>query len=189
MEGLIRIIPTPNVSLTNGGVKKMSQYEVLSLIISSLGFGGAVMAIVFAQKQLVKAAKANSESEKANSISTLATVLQLEDIIGDRMRRIDEIRRTLGTIQGTPTKAQVDAYQADLDGAVHSYLNAMDRLCACFLRGTIPEDVYKEDYVELLPRTIETYEKYFGGVNNRYKNITDLRDCWRNQKPAISGRQ
>lgn len=157
----------------------MSLFEALSVIISFLGFGGTVTAIFVAHGQLKKMATSADASTTANKIATLATVLQIEDIISQRLREIENQAAVIEAHESGWTLEQKKAAKANYEGAVQHYLNAMDRLCACFLRGMLPEEDYRRDYQEQLPRTIETYERYLGGANDRFNNIRLLRDKWR----------
>lgn len=153
--------------------------ETLTAIATFAGAAATAGAVWVAWRQLGRMASSAEESVKSNSISTLATVLSIEDSISQRLHQIDLASKDIQMNHSTWTDEQLRAAQRHLDGVTQNYLNAMDRLCTCFLRGQIPEEDYKQDYQEQLPRTIETYEKYFAGANRRYKNILDLREKWR----------
>ena len=158
----------------------MSTFETITVIVGTLALCATGVLAYYAHKQLKEIAASAKEAAKANTTATLATVVQIEGIIGERLKRIDEVS---SVIQKNASKSLSDeekaAEKSNFDGAVQNYLNAMDRLCACFLHGTIPEEFYKQDYVEQIPRTVSTYERYFGGANDHYHNILTLRNKWR----------
>ena len=139
----------------------------------------AFIGVWFAARQLSKMAESIEKASRSNDLAVLDMVLKIEDSINERKARVDEITYRIQANAGVLTTESAGLLQAQLNSAVESYLNAMDRLCACIIRGTIPEKDYKEDYVEALPALIETYNKHFKGIERRYKNILDLRERWR----------
>lgn len=74
-----------------------------------------------------------------------------------------------------------EIYESELKSAIESYLNAIDRLCYCFLNGYVLEKGRdKSEYHDLLKSTVRTHESKFKS-GTKYRNIIELLNKWNDE--------
>ncbi|KJL04352.1 hypothetical protein [Priestia aryabhattai] len=173
----------------------MKTYELFSLIISSIGVMAAIVAAVVYYIQLkkmnesvnaanksVNAANASVEAAlKANKISTLNTVLTLEERITENHIRMSEAITKVDELTAAGNQADLDKAKLTLNLAIENYLNSMDRLCASIINGLIPEEEYSRDYKSAIYVIVKN--KHFTNKFNTgspYPNIIEIYDRWHN---------
>lgn len=171
----------------------MNAYEIYSLILSGTGVLVAGLAAYFyygqlkkmalsakiAEDQLTSMAQSVDEAVKANSLSTLNTVLTLEENVRRGRERLASATNEVNKLSANqnPSKVEVDFVGKSLNEAIENYLSSLDRLCACIRRNYVPEDEYRRDYREGIKTTIRNYASHFG-PGNPYINIVKLNDKW-----------
>lgn len=122
---------------------------------------------------------------KANSISSVAALLQIESSLSQNRQRIDQAAVAMAHLTArrqsgvTVQPAEIEACTMEMNGAIQNYLNSLDRLCACILRDILREDHAKQDYRDLINAAIANYKDEFDTVIGRYYHILKLRDRWR----------
>jgi hypothetical protein len=164
----------------------MTTYELWNLIITGLGFAGTVLAVLVAYGQLKRMAQSVDIAVKANAISTVNTVLSIEQMIFENRVRLSEASIAVSEMNARADRgdhivpADVEIATLRFNEARESYLNAFDRLCACLLRGSIPEDDYRKDYRGGLTELVQQHRELLG-VDTRFRNIIKLYDKWADQ--------
>ncbi|MED3311232.1 hypothetical protein COK59_04705 [Bacillus thuringiensis] len=169
----------------------MNAYETYSLILSGAGVVIAGLAAYFyygqlkkmalsakiAEDQLTSMAQSVDEAVKANALSTLNTVLTLEENVRRGRERLASATNEVKKLSANPSKVEVDFAEKSLNEAIENYLSSLDRLCACIRRNYVPEGEYRKDYREGIKTTIRNYTSHFG-PGNPYINIVKLNDKW-----------
>jgi hypothetical protein len=151
-------------------------YLIQQWVLTGITLGGIIIALIQIGKVV-----------KSNSISEVAALLQIESVLGQNRQRIDQATVLMANLNskrqggGTVLQAEIDAVEIEMNGAVQNYLNSLDRLCACILRGVFREDYAKQDYRDYINAAIETYADHFGGVKDRFHNIRKVREKWRDE--------
>ena len=162
----------------------MTQYETLSLVVTSIGVAGAFVAAYVAYHQLKRMAEAGEAAVEANKLAALGNVLQLENTIHQRREMITERFASLKNLssQASISKDQVDSASKLLNESVESYLNSVDRLCASMLRKLIPEEEYRKDYRPLVNEimTGDMFKPFFH-AGTPYRNIVNIHGIWAEQ--------
>lgn len=110
--------------------------------------------------------------------NTLKTVLDLEAILNQRKSKINEVSSKLRRAYTSGEKDLAKIYSDDFNAAMEDYLNALDRLSYCILKGYLTKDNdWKLEYQDLLRGTVCQNESYFG-LGTPYKNILKLFRKW-----------
>jgi len=155
----------------------MTDYETQSLQIATdtyhvywwadvIAVGALVAAIVggfFAFLTLSKIAQ-QLESAKWNAL------LSFEQDMNARRQRFSDITQK---VIFSP-----EEYQTSYEEAKESYLNAIERLASCILKGQFPEAEMKTSYRGYIASTIKEFEDRFRAGTD-YPRILELHQKWR----------
>jgi hypothetical protein len=162
----------------------MTQFETTYLWFYAVGTVVAIGLLIVAVYQLRRAAQAVERATEANQLSTLNTVLSLDATISERRIRlseasvaISELARKAKDDPTPPKEGEFKVAQLRFEEARESYLNAMDRLCACILRGFLPEDDCRRDYRGGINDTVQGHKDLLG-PGTRYRNILKVHEKW-----------
>lgn len=172
-------------------------YNLWSFIISSLGVVAAGFAAVvyygqlkkmaesarISREQLESMARSVEEAVKANSLATLSAVLTLESAIAENRARLSAAAAEVGRLKADDDEQKRKTAALVFNEARENYLNSMDRLCACILRGQFPEEEYRKDYrnwvFEIMSH--DNYKDLIHRMDTRYRNIVKLYERWQDQ--------
>lgn len=120
--------------------------------------------------------------EKIAGQQELANLLQIEYQLSKCAERIDNVAASVTELMGKKRSGtqiyeeEVFALNMRMAGAVQNYLNALDRLCACVLRGLFDEDHAKDDYQEFISGAIATYAGEI--TSDKRRNVYALAVRW-----------
>ena len=111
-------------------------------------------------------------------MSSLMAILEIETQINDRKVELDkrsaDVRQAeLDKLHEEAIKIRDDLYHS----AKENYFNALDRLCACILRGYFPEDRWRADYRNSISNVVKTHPDDFNEASE-YRNIKALNKKW-----------
>lgn len=166
----------------------MTEYESAMLTAASGQMWAAIVTAVIAffaawiairtLRQLVKQV---TIAATANTIDQLNALLLLEQDMSGRRVRLGEIAVDLEKVQ----KSQ--AYKTDptilepiirlYNEATENYLNSLDRLCFCILRGKFSDDELRADYRDVIKRAIEDFPDQFKAASP-FRNILKIHNRW-----------
>jgi hypothetical protein len=142
-----------------------------------IALGAAIIAI----KTLRQLVQQVTVAATANSIDQLNALLILEQDMSVRRARLAEIAVEMGRIQKS------DAYKLDASAlepvlrqykeAEENYLNSLDRLCFCILRGKFSDDELRADYRDVVKRAIEDFPDRFTAASP-FRNILKIHAKW-----------
>lgn len=158
------------------------------IIITISGLKIAYDQLKVASDQLRKMAQSADSAQKANVISTLNSMLLMEGIMGDRRVLVKEAALECAKLavreKNGEDLSQEEYALADfrLQEAKENYLNAIDRLCASFLRDLVPEETYRTDYKQFIIDLVRNSEfKDSFGPGTPFRNIVHLYERWVDQ--------
>jgi len=127
--------------------------------------------------QGAKAVKLNNEalehSARANDLSSLSAVLSLESAMV--AARAEMTKATL-RVQEVPKERGALLY---LENAEESWLNLVDRLCACIRWGYVPETRYRADYREYIS---DVYREY--NSRTQFRHLRHVSLAWQDDRSA-----
>jgi hypothetical protein len=159
-----------------------------------LAFAGVVIARG-QLKQLVQQVKDGKEGVRsialqvaaaveANKISRLESLLTLEGAIADRRLVLREAGIKLAELGEAKQKGNpVEEYELQgaslrYTDAAEMYLNALDRLCFCFLNGQLSEDELRGDYRDLINSAVKKDFKDELSSGTNHRNIVKVYERW-----------
>ena len=169
---------------------KTETYNFYSCLISLGGLVVAIVAALFVYRQIRQAAK-------SLSTSSLMAVLALEEAIGRSRAEYSD-----ALIEAARFKAELDKLQANsrqsgepflailnhrIGEKLEQHLNALDRLCACIVRGDVDEERYRQDYRGGIQDAMDGHPELLG-ANTRHPNIVKVHDAWRSDRSAVDPR-
>jgi len=170
----------------------VSDYELAQIILGSgmLLVTGAAVGVAYCQlkaanKQLEGIATASKQTARANQISNVMAVIQLESSIAEARYHYTEALARFATLGDTPDPKALDFAKAIKAAAEEQYLNTVDRLCTCIIRRQVDEEVYRRDYRKLICTDLVKDFKEYLGVGTRYPNIVAVQQAWDNDKSAV----
>lgn len=171
----------------------ITAYEVGSLIISGISVlvaGGGLYFVYCQLEAMVKSIKVAIENNKlaleSNKNANLMTVLALEGLIAESRAElatalaqmaliIDEEKRT--HVAGSEKTVAFSIAELRVKERKEQYLNALDRLCACIIRGYIDEKQYRQDYRGGIADAMRDHGELLGN-NTRHLNIVTVHIAW-----------
>lgn len=111
---------------------------------------------------------------------SLTNVLTLESDMNSRKEKIDDIARQIRFFddEGKLVGAAKEIYNDYIQTAIENYLNSLDRLCFCILRGYFKEGDWRPEYRDYVADAIQAYPNKFG-PSSIYTNIIDLHNKWK----------
>jgi hypothetical protein len=141
----------------------------------------ALVAAIIAIKTLKQLVQQVTIAATANSIDQLNALLILEQDMSGRRARLVEIHVDLDRIQKS------EAYKTDttilepiirqFNEAQENYLNSLDRLCFCILRGKFSDDELRADYRDVVKRAIEDFPTHFTAASP-FRNVLKIHNKW-----------
>ena len=162
----------------------MTTYEMIQSVVGLGMLTTAVVGVGVGLRQLVAIAKSARQSARANQNSNFLAVITLEGAIADARYRYTQSMAYLGKLGPTPDLNAVEFANAVKEAAEEQYLNTMDRLCACIIRGQVNEEVYRRDYRNWITEVVKGFADEFG-PDTRHHNILTVHEAWRDDKSAI----
>ncbi|HEX5753712.1 MAG TPA: hypothetical protein VFZ09_46410 [Archangium sp.] len=163
--------------------------EEIGLYIQAVSAFSAVGALVFTGLQLKGVADSARTGAEASRISSLMAVLQLEEGIRSARRRWAEAAGQAMKIANAvksanpPSDDEINGAKALLAESAEEYLNTMDRLCACIVRGLVNEDVYRRDFRNWIDETVREFPDDFR-AGTRYFHVLRCHNQWKDEKSA-----
>lgn len=150
-----------------------------------IGLAGVVVAglgVLAAYSQLNRGAKALEASARANHLSALTAMLQIESSInGARSRLIDSAR----TLRSKKSESIAAAREAEeyMELCIEGYLDALDRLCSAIRYGLVAEKIYRKDYREVLQQAVRKHPNRFA-AGTHFRHIRFVEGRWSDDKSA-----
>lgn len=161
-------------------------YNCLTLLVRGASLIVAILAALGLYKQIKHAA----ESLKTSS---LMAVLALEDALAQRRSDLAEAQVEVARFAHemdsmTPdaksaAQALLNILQLRASERLEQYLNTLDRLCACIVRGNVDEEIYRQDYRGGVQDIVNGHADRFG-ANTRHPNVVKVHVAWRDDKSA-----
>ena len=121
-------------------------------------------------------------------IASIASLLQVEVMLFDNLRRIDEYTGEKLTLDGHKNKGEtVDEKEEEAVvrkqlGAVQNYLNSLDRFCGCVRRRIISKRHARTEYESVLRDAMTTHKKFIqpfvSDFDKSFPNLTALSKEW-----------
>lgn len=151
-------------------------YNLLSIVVSAASSVVAICMFALGAFQLRKLAIQAEESARSNRISRLNALISIEN-------KIQECRRDLALsgIEVAKLKNSCDdefeAKKLRFDEAKQVYLNSLDRLCFCIIKGYLDEEEMKPEYRGLVNESVKDFKSDFE-VGTKYRNILKIYDNW-----------
>lgn len=111
----------------------------------------------------------------------LRIVLEIENQINSRKLELDRATKSIMESEEVGNEI-LDSQIYHLKSAQESFLNSVDRLCFCILKGYIPDKDWKSEYKYLAYNTIKdkNFSVYFG-ADSAYRNIIKLNEKRQNE--------
>ena len=157
-----------------------------------------IAAVVIARgqlKQLVQQVKDGQENVsalteqvktavEANKISRLESLLTLEGAIsrqrlilseaGIKLKRLIDGKKAGNEVEDF----EIEAAKLHFEDSTEMYLNALDRLCSCFLNGILLEDELRADYRDLINSAVKKDFPEKMGTGTNHRNIVAVYQKW-----------
>jgi len=136
------------------------------------------------QQNIRSVAEQVTAAVEANKISRLESLLTLEGAIADRRLVLREAGIKLAELAEAKKKGNpIEEYELQgaslrYTDAAEMYLNALDRLCFCFLNGQRSEDELRSDYRDLINSAVRKDFKDELGSGTNHRNIVKVYERW-----------
>ncbi|GBQ69026.1 hypothetical protein [Komagataeibacter xylinus] len=153
-------------------------YNLYSLIVSLLSSIIALIMLFLAYKQLKELNGQVTIAVKANSISSLNTLLSLEDHISQMRKEFS--KDLISVLECKKTGGDTSILELKLDESKQMYFNSLDRLCFCVKKNMLDDDDARKDYKEAISSLIKQYPEDFG-PSSTYSNILIVYESWRDK--------
>ena len=165
-------------------------YNYYSLLAQICGLIVATSAAIALYRQI-------RQASKSLSTSSLMAVLALEDAVAqsraeysralvDAARFKEQLQR-LSETERKPAELFLAILEHQIAEKVEQRLNALDRLCACIIRGDVDEERYRQDYRGGIQDAMDGHTDMLGS-NTRHPNIVKVHDAWRSDRSAVDPR-
>lgn len=151
-------------------------YNLTVVAIYSASAIIALLMLWVAIRQLSKVASQIEIAARANSISQLSALLNLEQQIADRRLELSKAGIALSQAKGKGVE-EFDAAQLRYNEAKEVYLNSLDRLCFCVLKDLLHDDDIRLEYRDLIKSTVQMFADDFS-LSSPYRNIRKVYDKW-----------
>lgn len=168
----------------------MTFYEIATIVISFVSVIVATTGIYLIYRQLQAMVASIQIAIDDNKNSNLMTVLALEESVSKCRVAMSEAAVKAALIADDEkrkniTEASIALTLAKLqyDEKTEQYINALDRLCSCIVRGYIDEEQYRQDYRNGIAETIKNHKEFFG-ADTRHHNILAVHTAWSQDKLA-----
>jgi hypothetical protein len=147
----------------------------IGLVASFITAAAAVVGVIVAWIQL-------KNLNSTLRMDGLLGVLQLEAEINERRGRMCETAIQIHEENRKPKKEQekqtFESLETILRERTEAYLNAVDRLAFCILKGYFPEKEWRAEYRDFIATDVADHQEYFG-PSTRYTNILKLHARWK----------
>lgn len=149
---------------------------IVAVIVSIISI---VLQTTSTSRALNRSTRANELSAGANELTALTAVLALENAMKDARGEVSDA----STLHISKPD---ELSRLRLDQKVESYLNLVERFCACIRWGFVDEALFRADY-----RTIvgDVFENNPTETLVRYRHIRHVYDAWQNDRSAVEQRQ
>jgi uncharacterized membrane protein YfbV (UPF0208 family) len=121
------------------------------------------------------------EAAQANSIGQLNALLAIEQDMSRRRDRLSELGTKVQSVKESPeykaNAAILEIVISQYNESKENYLNSLDRLCFCILRGKFSEDELRADYREVIRRAITDFKDDFG-TGTAFRNVRKVYERW-----------
>jgi hypothetical protein len=150
----------------------MATASWVSAISTGLAAIAAIIAVLVAFWQL-------RNLNRTLRVNGLMAVLQLESEINSRKERSDD---AVAELERECAREPVDVelvriVRDQVVGCTENWLNAVDRLAFCILKGYIPERDWKAEYRDYITDLVWRFEPNFR-ADTWYRNILELHGKW-----------
>jgi len=151
-------------------------YNYVTVIIYSVSAVIALLMLAAAIWQVSKLTNQVAVAVKSNSISELNALLALEQQIADRRMQLSQ---TGIAVKECKDKSgdQFDSLVLQFDEAKQMYLNGLDRLCFCVLKGLLQDDDMRLEYRDIIKSALKDFPEDFG-TGTSYRNINKVYEKW-----------
>ena len=153
----------------------MTDYQIWTLVMKGIGIALTIGGLGFAGYQLLNAAKAYENSN-------LMTVVTLEAQLAGARYRVAEVMDRIASIDKNNTE-DIKLAKLFYDEAVEQYLNVADRICSCFVRGFVKEEIFRKDFRPWVEETTVKFQDKLG-PGTRHANIVKVKEAWADDKSA-----
>lgn len=162
----------------------MDADKIVTVIADSVAAVGAIMASIVALVQLPKITR----QLKLGSVSV---VLEIEAQMTSRKQRVadfdERIRLLPQTVVDEEERKRTARILSDVrKTAVEDWLNALDRLCFCIIKGYIDEIEWRKEYEDYLTSVVSKYKESFQ-ADTPYTHIADLHQHWKRNLTKLKG--
>ncbi|WP_412521892.1 hypothetical protein [Shewanella algae] len=156
----------------------MSQelYNLTTVIIYSASAIIALLMLGAAISQISKLTSQVSAAVKSNSISELNALLSLEQQITERRIRLSQSGIAVKECKDKESE-QFDSLVLQFNESKQMYLNGLDRLCFCVLKGLLQDDDMRLEYRDIIKSAITDFPEDFS-TGTAYRNINKVYDRW-----------
>lgn len=109
--------------------------------------------------------------------NTISLELNLESDLNNRKSKMDDISSSIRISSSNRDIARIEILEDDLEAAIESYLNILDRLAYCILHGYMKDRDWKQEYRDLITDIIRNNEIHFG-TGTYYKKLKPHYENW-----------
>jgi len=156
-----------------------STYNTTVVVIYSISAVIALLMLWIAIRQLSKVASQIEVAAKANSLSQLSALLNLEQQIADRRLELSKAGIAIAQVRGSPGE-EFDSAKLRFNEAKEMYLNSLERLCFCVLRDLFHDDDIRLEYRDVIRAALTDFASDFGDASP-YRNIRKVHNRWADQ--------
>jgi hypothetical protein len=165
-------------------------YNLYSCLISAVGLTVAILAAIAVYRQI-------RQASQSLATSSLMAVLGLEEALGrsraeysDSLVEASRFRAETEKLPEASRKSQEPFFailQHRIAEKLEQYLNALDRLCACIVRGDVNEERYRQDYRAGIQDVMDSHADLLG-ANTRHPNVVKVHQAWQVDRSAVDPR-
>ncbi|MCK4819857.1 hypothetical protein KA005_29095 [bacterium] len=152
-------------------------YNLATVIIYSISAGIALFLLGVAIWQLRKLALQVEEAVKSNSISQLNALLALEQQIAERRLELSQAGIAVADLKDSNNSNEIDSASLRFNEAKQMYLNGLDRLCFCVLKGLLNDEEMRLEYREIISSAIKDFPEDFN-TGTPYRNVKKVYEQW-----------
>ena len=150
----------------------MTHAEMAIIAVTAIGSLGTAAGALLVWRQL-------TAMVAEQRISALMAVLTLEESISRARGELSDAAAEAARIANDQSMNDVSLKiaKARYEEKTEQYLNTMDRLCACIVRGLVDEETYRQDYRPGLAEIVKQHAQRFG-PDTRHRNILKVHQAW-----------
>ncbi|UEM37670.1 hypothetical protein [Pectobacterium aquaticum] len=159
-------------------------YNVISLIVyiisAVIALGMLKVAIAQLDKltyQVKEAVKSNEEAIKSNRINELGAFLEMESQIKTNRLELSKASIHALDLKDKGKQDELDSASLYLNECIENYLNSLDRLCFCIIKGYFDNDDMKIEYRHVLNDAVKENPTYFQ-QSSKHRNIIKIHEKW-----------